>query len=333
MNEPLISIIVPVYNAESCLEKSIKSLTGQTYKNIEIILVNDGSSDNSLDICKSEESKDSRIKVIDKKNGGASTARNAGLDIAAGEYIAFLDADDYACPTMIEYMYIEAISNDVDIVKMDFITQHSSNCDFSVEHELGTTKILNSAEAVKWILTKKDGHGTAVWTSLFKNSIIHNIRFPEGMDIAEDKYFMFLAFLNSSKVAFCSGKEYIYIVWDTSTIHSVYTKKNTSSIILAQKTKDIIDKSYPLYKDYAVVNLYKVYLANIRGIFELEKGDSEMRALIQEMIHFLKAPVPEYLQKYMNKKEALELKLIRIGVPIYKAYIKGKGFAAKLLKR
>ncbi len=116
------------------------------------------------------------------------------LTTQKGEYIAFLDADDYACPTMIEHMYNVMSDNSADIVHMDFIKQHSSNADFTVKHQLGTVSSLTKDEAVKWILTNKDCQGTSVWSSLFKTEIIKNIRFPEGMAIAEDKFFMFLAF-------------------------------------------------------------------------------------------------------------------------------------------
>ena len=164
MNSPLISVIVPVYNSERSLEYSIKSLIEQTFDNIQIILVNDGSTDNSLELCRQLAEKDSRILVIDKKNGGVSSARNAGLDKSDGEYITFLDADDYACPTMLEHMYNEILKNNADIVHMNFITQPSAKRDFSVGHITGKAEVLDSHQAVKWLVTKKSGSGTAVWS-------------------------------------------------------------------------------------------------------------------------------------------------------------------------
>lgn len=332
MNSPLISVIVPVYNSERSLEYSIKSLIEQTFDNIQIILVNDGSTDNSLELCRQLAEKDSRILVIDKKNGGVSSARNAGLDKSDGEYITFLDADDYACPTMLEHMYNEILKNNADIVHMNFITQPSAKRDFSVGHITGKAEVLDSHQAVKWLLTKKSGSGTAVWSSLFKSSVIGGLRFPEGMDIAEDKFFMLLSFLNSNRIVFDSGKEYIYLVSDSSAIHSKYSKKNTSSIILATETKRIIDGKYPQFKEYAAVNLYKVYILNMTGISQLEKGDREMQQLAAELKRTLKQPAPKNFAQYTTKKERFELKLIKTGVPLYKAYIKCKGLAGKLIK-
>lgn len=103
--EDLISIVIPVYKVELYLEKCIESIINQTYKNLEIIIVDDGSPDNCPKICDEYAQKDNRIKVIHKENGGLSDARNAGIDVAAGKYIAFVDSDDYVSNDYIEYMY------------------------------------------------------------------------------------------------------------------------------------------------------------------------------------------------------------------------------------
>ena len=104
--QPLISVIVPVYNVEKYLINCVDSITSQTYKNLEIFLVDDGSTDSSGQICNEFEKNDARIKVIHKKNGGLSDARNAGLDRAKGQYYAFIDSDDYIQDTTIEFMLI-----------------------------------------------------------------------------------------------------------------------------------------------------------------------------------------------------------------------------------
>lgn len=226
MNSPLISVIVPIYNAENCLERSIESLTNQTYGNIEIILVNDGSKDNSLKLCNELANKDKRINIIDKPNGGVSSARNYGLDNAKGKYTAFLDADDYACPTMIEHMYNVMSDNNADIVHMDFIKQHSSNADFTVKHQLGTVSSLTKDEAVKWILTNKDGHGTAVWTSLFKTEIIKNIRFPEVWLLPKINSLCFLLFLKARKLSLTAEKN-IFILCGILRLYTQLTQRKT----------------------------------------------------------------------------------------------------------
>ena len=116
-----VSIILPIYNVGVYLERSIESVRNQTLQEIEIILVNDGSEDESLKICKEYEKKDKRIKVIDKLNGGVSSARNAGLKIASGEYIAFLDPDDYVEMNMYENMYNKIMENNSDMCVCNYI--------------------------------------------------------------------------------------------------------------------------------------------------------------------------------------------------------------------
>ena len=119
MNE-LISIIIPIYNVEKYLHCCINSVIRQTYKNLEIILIDDGSPDNCGKICDEYAKKDNRIKVIHKENGGLSSARNAGLDIAKGEYISFVDSDDYVAENFIEKLYKLCKENDADIAECDF---------------------------------------------------------------------------------------------------------------------------------------------------------------------------------------------------------------------
>lgn len=333
MNYPLISVIVPVYNASKTLEVTIRALLNQTYNNIEIILVDDGSTDNSLEICNSLAGSDSRIKVIPQKNGGVSAARNTGLKYASGEYIGFCDADDFPFPTMFEHLYEVLTENSCDAVHMDFITQYEHKKDFSVHCVSGEVNIKSTDECVKWILTKKSSHGTEVWEHLFKRSVLNGIEFPEGMAIAEDKMFMLQVFFNCKKVAFYSGKEYIYVVSKSSAMHSKYGRKNLSSLILAQRTVQLINSEYPQYSEFAQVNLYKVYLANMRSILDFDLNDDEINRCYQKMLSLFRQTPPDYLKNYLSKRELIEYRLIRTGVPMYKLYIRLKNTVSSLMHK
>lgn len=333
MNYPLISVIVPVYNASKTLEVTIRALLNQTYNNIEIILVDDGSTDNSLEICNSLADSDSRIKVIPQKNGGVSAARNTGLKYASGEYIGFCDADDCPCTTMYEKLYSIICENNCDAVHTDYLTQYENKTDFSAPAVSGNVTVNRRDEFIKWFLTKKSFKGNAVWEYLFNRSVLDGVKFPEGMAIAEDKMFLFFALLNCSKVAFYTGKEYIYVVGRNSAIHSKYSKKSLSSVKLAQKTAEVINSEYPQYSDYAKVNLYKVYLSNIRQIFCFDLKDEEMKFYYDEIISFLRQKSPDYLKIYLSSLETFELRLIRTGIPIYKLYIILKNAVAAVCSR
>ncbi len=119
-----VSIIVPVYNAQSTLEKCIASITAQTYRDFELLLINDGSVDNSADICRAASFEDARIVYIEKENGGAASVRNLGIDSAKGDYLCFIDSDDYVEPDMLEFMYDKAIQHNADIVQCGYIMEN-----------------------------------------------------------------------------------------------------------------------------------------------------------------------------------------------------------------
>ena len=181
--ENKISIIVPIYNAEKTINRCVDSLIGQTYKNIEIILVNDGSKDNSLLKCRQYESVDSRIKVIDKVNGGVSSARNAGLDIAKGDFIMFCDSDDWVEPDWCEQL----------------LTNYKDGCLVMCGYYYRT----NSDETKKIVCEAKEYHKTdffkfshngvfAPWSKIYSTDIIkkYHIRFQQGISLGEDKLFV-----------------------------------------------------------------------------------------------------------------------------------------------
>ena len=129
-----ISIIVPVYKVEKYLDKCVNSIVGQTYKNLEIILVDDGSPDNCPAMCDEWAQKDSRIKVIHKKNGGLSSARNAGLDACTGDYIGFVDSDDWIEPDMYEYLLNIGMKNNADVSRCEFVIE-AENSDITVDSQ------------------------------------------------------------------------------------------------------------------------------------------------------------------------------------------------------
>ena len=137
MTKEKVSVIIPVYNAEATLVKCLDSVCGQTYNNLEILLINDGSKDNSLEICELYAQRDSRIVLHTQKNAGPSAARNKGLDLATGEYIAFTDSDDYVEPDMIERLVAAAQENNVDMVICSFVEERDGSRYHKIAHPSG----------------------------------------------------------------------------------------------------------------------------------------------------------------------------------------------------
>lgn len=177
-----VTIIIPVYKVEEYLDRCLNSVIKQTYTNLEIILIDDGSPDRCYDLCDSWKLKDSRIKVIHKKNGGLSSARNAGLDIATGDYIAFVDSDDYIASNMIEIMLDAALRNNVNVVccGRTRVSKKSKIEMFTLPQE----QLITGQEAIKQILIGGSVE-EAAWDKLYKADIFNKRRFPNG-EINED---------------------------------------------------------------------------------------------------------------------------------------------------
>jgi glycosyltransferase involved in cell wall biosynthesis len=177
-DNPLISIIVPVYNIAKYLERCVNSIIHQSYKNIEIILVDDGSTDGSGQICDAFKEKDPRVGVIHKINGGLSSARNAGLDIIKGEYVGFVDGDDFIDKYMYETLIKAILDNDADIVQTGF--KHTDeNGNIKDERIFIEATYDNLDDMFYQRFEEKNIHG-GVWTKLYKSAIFRNIRFFEG---------------------------------------------------------------------------------------------------------------------------------------------------------
>lgn len=216
MNE-LISVIVPVYNVEQYLEECIESILNQTYQNLEIILVNDGSTDHSFDICRNYEARDSRIIVQNKENGGLASARNAGLDIATGEYISFVDSDDTIEETMYEDM-MEKFNADktVDIVVCGFKRYDDITGDvYSIEMTDNSWQEITSSN-IGQVLYLNPG----VWNKLYKVKLFENIRFEE-VRLAEDLLLFVDTLGNTNKIQRVQKVLYNYRVRSNSLINSV----------------------------------------------------------------------------------------------------------------
>ena len=202
-NELLVSVIIPVYNVEKYIEESVDSVLRQTYKNIEIILVDDGSKDTSGEICDQYIDKDVRIKVVHKENGGLSSARNAGMEVATGELYYFLDSDDYIEDTLIEKCVESIIAENADMIGFNF---WNFNRQKSWKNKIIEEHILSNEEDILKVMTNhylKYDFGFEVWSKMYRAEIIkdNNLKFEPNKEIfAEDICFNLYYFLYCKKI-------------------------------------------------------------------------------------------------------------------------------------
>lgn len=207
--EELISIIIPVYKVEKYLPRCIESVLSQTYANIEVILVDDGSPDGCYEICDSYAMRDGRVTVVHKKNGGLSDARNAGLAVAHGEYVGFVDSDDYIHPDMYEKLHEILLSENADISVCGIDKVDSAGCQIK-EVDKNEVQVYTGLQAIKNILDKKLHVVSVVaWNKLYKRSLFEKVRFPIGK-LHEDEFTTYQIFYQCKKVAYITEKYYYY---------------------------------------------------------------------------------------------------------------------------
>ena len=255
MNNELISVIIPVYNVEKFLPYSLDRVINQTYKNLEIILINDGSTDNSKAICKQYEEKDNRIKLINQKNQGAAVARNTGLDNASGKYIGFVDSDDVISLEFYTGLYklLKETDSDIsecasvqisedDLFNKNYKFDNIDNIDFITTNSLGALNRINSEEIY---IT---GKSIVVWNKLYKRQLFNDIRFPIGKKY-EDDLTTYKIFNKINKLASKEKVLYNYVKRKNSLMHKEFSMDRLEAL-------EVFDNYEHFFKEYNNRYLY-----------------------------------------------------------------------------
>ncbi len=227
---PLISIIVPVYNVRAYLGKCLDSICGQTYKNLEIIVVDDGSTDGSGEICDSYAQSDFRVRVIHQLNAGQSAARNKALSIAQGEFLGFVDSDDWIDEDMYEFLYNLILENDADIAICSHYIEKQGKT--KVRYSLGEKTVFSRDEAIRALVVDKRVRNY-LWDKLFKRQMFRGVRFPEKQ-IFEDIAVSYLLFHKAYRAVMRDCPKYHYLKHGESTTHGkLYNPKNEYMLFLS----------------------------------------------------------------------------------------------------
>ncbi len=239
--KPLVSIIVPVYNVEKYISGCITSILSQTYENLQVILVDDGTPDRSGKICDDFAQKDQRVLVIHKENGGLSSARNTGLDAAEGKYIMFIDSDDYVVENAVEILVEACERYNTDFVQFDTI--HTTNPEYSPHRasEDFSAEIITDLRKMYWKMYETLGPGVSACTKLHKREIFDSLRFKEGI-IHEDDYFTLFALQKVNVGLYLDAKLYYYIVHENSILTSNFSKKKLDILYVLETRMQEFEK-------------------------------------------------------------------------------------------
>lgn len=243
-NNCIISIVVPIYKVEKYLEKCIDSIINQDYKNLEIILVDDGSPDRCPQICDEYAQKDSRIKVIHKENGGLSDARNAGIKVATGEYIAFIDSDDYITENYISTLMYTIKKYDADISACNYIKLYEDSGIEKVEPKINEDLVMTNIEAMKDLFTLPNNSDVVTWNKLYKTSLFtqNNIEFPKGK-LHEDNFTTYKLYYYSNKVVFTNVPCYYYLQRKDSIMGKKFNIKRLDILLALKETEEFVKEN------------------------------------------------------------------------------------------
>lgn len=286
MSKAAVSVIIPVYNLAEYLSKCIESVLAQTYTDFEIIAVDDGSSDNSADILKKYAEEDKRVKPVFKSNGGVSSARNAGLDRAEGEYVFFLDGDDWIEEYTLERLM--CFSDEFDVVEGSVTENFDDGSEKIPDYTARLNKELVSRdEVLSYYFTAQDQNYCV--NKLYKKSVIDGIRFNEKFAVAEDSEFVYNVFKRTDRIKLTEYITYHYFIRSDSCMHCDVSEKNFAVLELRERQYKEVENNKQLFKKF----MYR-YSNDILYLIHRILGDKSGK---------FKDRIPELRKKLLKEKK------------------------------
>ena len=297
MNNPLLSVIVPIYNVQPYLERCVNSILNQTYKNLEVILVDDGSPDKCPELCDQFAAKDSRVKVLHKTNGGLSSARNHGLKIATANYITFVDSDDWIEPQTYTTSMEILLSSNADLVFFDYILSDAKK---TIVQPKPKTCLYSHDHALKLFLRGaiKNHNNCPVWNKIYKKELLEGISFSEGQ-LFEDNHYSAQVFNKAKTVACTNQIFYNYYQQSSSITKSKTTPKKMDIVTECKKIYDMFKGtkyqkiSYQIYiKAYYLILFYLCKDPNYpRDFYTIENQKNWVSLLRKNYFFMMTSPL------------------------------------------
>ncbi len=304
MENKKVSIIVPVYNVELYIEDCLNSLLNQTYSNYEIILINDGSTDNSIEIC--SKYNDPKIKIFNQNNKGVSIARNVGISLATGQYIMFVDADDMVSEKYIENLIKSIEETNTDMVVCGYTKEKAELVNKKNSQEI-KGEIINANTMLENMMENNLQEGY-LWNKIFKKSIINDnsLEFKEGVNVWEDLYFVIEYLSKSDKIFAINEKLYYYRTREGSAVN----RKETSTDLVGKvKILELILKNYNLIINnknyYGIKRMYVTVL--LKYLLQIKKDNKE---LIKEKLSIVKKIKKDIKIGFKNEIKYFYLRII-----------------------
>lgn len=303
MDQATISVIVPVFKVEAFLDRCVQSIVSQSYKNLEIILVDDGSPDNCPSLCDAWAAKDSRIKVIHKENGGLSDARNAGMAIATGELMGFVDSDDWIAPGMYQHLYDRMKEDNSDIATCGVEMVWEDETLSRVLTRSGSC-VLNQEEAMRAII-EESWLKQPVWYKLYKTELIRQIPFPVGK-YHEDVFWSYQAVGKAKKVSVSDRVGYYYFQRSDSIMGEGYSLKRLDSLEAKVQRLSYIRKYFPPFECLAQCDLLFSCMYALQMCLQ-HLSLSETVLAKKKITNFVDAAKPFHQKKGMSVKQRVWL--------------------------
>ena len=264
MEKDLVSVIIPVYRTEAYLDRCVESIVNQTYRNLEILLVDDGSPDNCPQMCDAWAEKDGRIKVIHQENGGLSAARNAAVDICKGKYIVFMDSDDYAEREYVAYLHQLITENQADIAECEFRFQTPKGSVINYIEDNQEVVVLNQCDAL-WQLCDGTMVSNSACAKIYPAELFQSIRYPEG-HVFEDLGTTYKLFLRSEKIAFGKRALYNYIRHEKTIMTSGFKWERLSAVTFSEEMYAAVVERWPGLEKIAKKKLFCEYAEALRSM-------------------------------------------------------------------
>lgn len=272
----LISVIVPIYNVEKYLARCVVSIVNQTYKNLEIILVDDGSPDRCPQMCDDYAEKDSRIKVVHKKNGGLSDARNAGMAVATGEYISFIDSDDYVSDDFFECLLDVMNKENSDIAECSVVKFYEDNRFDEISDDL-SVKTYDTQDAMSALIAENPFH-QHVWNKLYKTELVKDIPYAVGK-LNEDEFWTYRVFGRANKVARLNKTMYYYFQRSSSIMGVGYNIRRLDALEGKANRQKYIEINFPDLSTQAKIDLYGSCMFAYQSVLKFMSGADKKKAL------------------------------------------------------